>query len=58
MALFGSSKSQMIAADRALPGRPTPLPGVPETHYVNGNRIQPPPMPQSRWAPSPRYCWW
>jgi peptide-methionine (S)-S-oxide reductase len=42
MALFGSSKSQMIAADRALPGRPTPLPGVPETHYVNGNRIRPP----------------
>jgi peptide-methionine (S)-S-oxide reductase len=42
MALFGSDKSQMITADRALPGRPTPLPRVPETHYVNGHRIQPP----------------
>ena len=42
MALFGRSKSQMITADHALPGRPTPLPSVPETHYVNGNRIQPP----------------
>src|ERR671926_1690243 len=42
MALFGSRKSQMITADRALPGRPTPLPGVPQTHFVNGNRIQPP----------------
>jgi peptide-methionine (S)-S-oxide reductase len=41
MALFGRGKSQMIAADRALPGRPTPL-RVPETHHVNGHRIQPP----------------
>jgi peptide-methionine (S)-S-oxide reductase len=42
MALFGRDKSQMIAADQALPGRSTPLPRVPETHYVNGHRIQPP----------------
>jgi peptide-methionine (S)-S-oxide reductase len=41
MGLFGRDKSQMITADRALPGRPTPL-SVPETHYVNGHRIQPP----------------
>jgi peptide-methionine (S)-S-oxide reductase len=41
VALFGRDESQMITADRALPGRPTPL-RVPETHYVNGHRIQPP----------------
>lgn len=45
MALFGrdksGSKSQMVAADRALPGRSTPV-RVPEAHYVNGHRIQPP----------------
>jgi peptide-methionine (S)-S-oxide reductase len=40
--LFGRDKSQMISSDRALPGRPTPLPGVPEEHYVTGHRIQPP----------------
>ena len=28
--LFGRDKSQTISSDRALPGRPTPLPGVPE----------------------------
>jgi peptide-methionine (S)-S-oxide reductase len=41
MGLFGRDKSQMITGDRALPGRPTPL-RVPETHFVNGHRIQPP----------------
>ncbi|MDN5750447.1 MAG: peptide-methionine (S)-S-oxide reductase MsrA [Pseudonocardia sp.] len=41
MGLFGRDKSQMITADRALPGRPTPL-RVPAEHYVNGHRIQPP----------------
>jgi peptide-methionine (S)-S-oxide reductase len=40
MALFGRDKSQMITADRALPGRPTPL-RVPTEHFVNGHRIQP-----------------
>lgn len=35
------SKSQMVARDEALPGRPDPLP-VPEHHHVNGNRIVPP----------------
>jgi peptide-methionine (S)-S-oxide reductase len=42
MALFNSYKTQMIDADSALPGRPDQIPGVPETHFVNGNRIQPP----------------
>jgi peptide-methionine (S)-S-oxide reductase len=41
MGLFGRDKSQMITADQALPGRPTPL-RVPTNHFVNGHRIQPP----------------
>lgn len=41
MGLFGRDKSQMITADRALAGRPTPL-RVPAEHFVNGHRIQPP----------------
>ncbi|HEY3646005.1 MAG TPA: peptide-methionine (S)-S-oxide reductase MsrA [Gammaproteobacteria bacterium] len=36
--MFGSSKSQMISAERALPGRSTPL-AVPATHYVNGHPL-------------------
>ena len=35
-------KLKMPAPGDALPGRDTPLPGVPETHFVNGNRIVPP----------------
>ena len=31
----------MVGSDEALPGRQTPL-AVPERHFVNGNRIQPP----------------
>ena len=42
MSFFGGHKSSMVEADRALPGRDEPLPGVPEVHAVNGNRIQPP----------------
>jgi peptide-methionine (S)-S-oxide reductase len=42
VALFNSYKTQMVDADSALPGRPEQIPGVPETHFVNGNRIQPP----------------
>jgi peptide-methionine (S)-S-oxide reductase len=34
-------KSEMVSTDRALPGRSTPL-AVPDTHFVNGNRIVPP----------------
>ncbi|MFO7277400.1 MAG: peptide-methionine (S)-S-oxide reductase MsrA [Pseudomonadota bacterium] len=40
MALL-SRKSVMPTPEEALPGRSTPL-EVPETHYVNGNRIVPP----------------
>jgi peptide-methionine (S)-S-oxide reductase len=39
---FSRSKTQPVPAEDALPGRPTPLPNVPELHAVNGNRIRPP----------------
>jgi peptide-methionine (S)-S-oxide reductase len=41
MAWFGRDKTRMVGPDEALPGRQTPL-AVPERHFVNGNRIQPP----------------
>ena len=34
-------KSEMVSTDRALPGRSAAL-AIPETHFVNGNRIVPP----------------
>ena len=34
-------KSRMITADKALPGRATPLP-VPAAHFVNGRALRPP----------------
>ena len=40
--LFSRMKTQAVSAEDALPGRPDPLPHVPEVHAVNGNRIQPP----------------
>ncbi len=40
--LFGTKKTQMVDPDTALPGREHQIPGVPEVHWVNGNRIQPP----------------
>ncbi len=40
--LFSRYKTQPVSPENALPGRPDPLPFVPETHAVNGNRIQPP----------------
>ena len=35
-------KAEMPTADRALPGRDKPAFAVPATHFINGNRIQPP----------------
>ena len=35
-------KLKMPAQSEALPGRSTPMPGVPEKHFVNGHRIVPP----------------
>src|SRR5690242_1027363 len=40
--VFSRFKTQPIDAEHALPGRATMLPGIPETHAVNGNRIKPP----------------
>jgi peptide-methionine (S)-S-oxide reductase len=40
--MFGSHKTRMVDPADALPGRAQQIPGVPETHWVNGNRIQPP----------------
>lgn len=39
--IWSLKKTTLPSAREALPGRNTPL-NVPETHYVNGNRIQPP----------------
>jgi len=39
--LFGK-KVKMPEPERSLPGRKTPAFAVPDTHFVNGNRIQPP----------------
>ncbi|MGX7823683.1 peptide-methionine (S)-S-oxide reductase MsrA [Actinokineospora sp. 24-640] len=42
MMLFGRSKSRMVEPGAALPGRETPLPGVPTTHAVTGAPLKPP----------------
>lgn len=41
MGLFGRDTAQMVTAEQALPGRPTPM-AVPLQHHVNDNRIVPP----------------
>jgi peptide-methionine (S)-S-oxide reductase len=41
MGIFSSHKSQLVAPERALPGRSEAMP-VPEAHYVNGHRLRPP----------------
>jgi peptide-methionine (S)-S-oxide reductase len=40
--VFSRFKTQPVDAEHALPGRPTLLLGIPETHAVNGHRIRPP----------------
>jgi peptide-methionine (S)-S-oxide reductase len=57
MGLFGRDKSAMVSPERALPGRPTPL-RVPETHAVNGHRIQPPFPEGLRTAVFGMGCFW
>ena len=41
-ALFGRKKTVMPTAESALRGREEPMPGVPATHYVNGNPLKGP----------------
>jgi peptide-methionine (S)-S-oxide reductase len=55
--LFGRDRSVMVTADRALPGRPTPL-RVPEEHVVSGHRIQPPFPDGMRTAVFGMGCFW
>jgi peptide-methionine (S)-S-oxide reductase len=40
--IFGKDKSAMVGPGAALPGRDRQIPNVPETHFVNFHRIQPP----------------
>jgi peptide-methionine (S)-S-oxide reductase len=39
--MFGRHKSQLVAAEDALPGRTETMP-VPDRHFVNGNPLTPP----------------
>ncbi len=39
--IFNRSKTEMVDADHALPGRIEP-PAIPDTHFVNGNPLSPP----------------
>ncbi|MDQ3294252.1 MAG: peptide-methionine (S)-S-oxide reductase MsrA [Actinomycetota bacterium] len=48
----------MVDPADALPGRDRPLPNIPETHYVNGNRIQPPFPDGLRLAQFGMGCFW
>ena len=42
MHFFTQRKLEIPAASEALPGRAEPMTGVPDVHFVNGNRIVPP----------------
>jgi peptide-methionine (S)-S-oxide reductase len=55
--LFGRSKTQMVTADQALPGRDTPIP-VPDRHVVTGARLQPPRGEGLRTAVFGMGCFW
>ena len=58
MALFGLRKTQMVAAEDALPGRSTPL-RVPEYHFVHRDRRIVPPFPSGlRTAVFGMGCFW
>src|SRR5215469_6806558 len=50
-------KSTLPSAEKALPGRSTPL-RVPETHFVNGHRIVPPFPAGLREAVFGMGCFW
>lgn len=55
-AVFGKSTRMPHPTD-ALPGRPTPIP-VPESHFVNGNRLTPPFPDGMRTALFGMGCFW
>jgi peptide-methionine (S)-S-oxide reductase len=56
--LFSRSRQELPAPDRALPGRDTYAFTVPETHFVNGNRIVPPFPDNLRTAVFGLGCFW
>jgi peptide-methionine (S)-S-oxide reductase len=55
--LFSSAKTRMPDPDRALPGRPTPIPTA-ERHDVNGQRLQGPYPHGSEIADFAMGCFW
>jgi peptide-methionine (S)-S-oxide reductase len=57
VALFGSHKTQMIAAEEALPGRPTPMP-VPARHEVLDAPLRPPYPAGTQVAEFALGCFW
>ncbi len=57
MAIFGTHKSRMIAADEALPGRPEPI-RVPAGHEVLGTPLRPPYPAGSEVAEFALGCFW
>jgi peptide-methionine (S)-S-oxide reductase len=56
--IFTRKPAEMVDADRALPGRDQPLPGIPERHAVSGARIQPPFPEGTRTAVFGMGCFW
>jgi len=57
VALFGSHKTQMISAEEALPGRPTPMP-VPARHEVLDAPLRPPYPGGTQVAEFALGCFW
>jgi peptide-methionine (S)-S-oxide reductase len=57
VALFGTHKTAMIAADQALPGRPEAI-RVPSTHEVLGTPLRPPYPEGSQVAEFALGCFW
>jgi peptide-methionine (S)-S-oxide reductase len=55
--VFGFRKAQMIAQDKALPGRPTPL-RVPDRHEVLGTALEPPYPAGTETAEFALGCFW
>ncbi len=51
------AKTEMISADRALPGRESEMP-IPEAHFVNGNKLQPPFPEGTETAVFAMGCFW
>ena len=57
MSWLGMHKTQMVAADEALPGRQEPMP-VPERHEVLGTRLTPPYPAGTQVAEFALGCFW